>query len=159
MKLLRRNQNRNDFNQGGEWIENAFQLPDLFDDFITRDFFTPSFSNTGVSTPAVNIIETNEDFRIEMVAPGMKKKDFNIALQDNVLTISYDHEDNREGERHNCQYNTHEYNYHSFARSFSLPDSIETEKIKAMYEDGILTLTIPKKEEARTKPAKQIMVK
>jgi HSP20 family protein len=158
MRLLGR-RNNNGFNREGAWLENAFTLPALFDDFLARDFFGPSFRSTGVSTPAVNIMETNEDFQMEMVAPGMKKKDFNIEVQDNVLTISYDHEDNRAGERSNWQYNAHEYNYHSFARSFSLPDSIQIEKIKAKYEDGILSITIPKKEEARTKPARQITVR
>jgi HSP20 family protein len=106
----------------------------------------------------VNIIETGDDFRLEMVAPGMRKEDFRIELQDTILTITYDHEDNRTGDRQDWKYRTHEYNYNSFSRSFSVPQSIETEKITADYKNGILTLLLPKKEDARTKPTRQIMV-
>ena len=145
-------------NEMPEWVEYGFSVPTLFDNFVTQKVRQPSFSNTWESTPAVNIMETNDDFRLEMVAPGMQREDFRIELQDNILTISYDHEDNRTGERHDWKYRTHEYNYHSFSRSFSVPPTINTEKIEAHYENGILKLTLPKKEEARTKPARQIQV-
>jgi HSP20 family protein len=157
MKLTRRNFKRDEPNHKPEWIETGFNLPAMFDDFFTRDFRT-SFGNSGVSTPAVNIIETNDDFRLEMVAPGMKKEAFNVELQENVLTISYEHEDNREGERREWKYTTREYNYHSFTRSFLLPDSADTGKIEAKYQDGILNLIIPKKDEARGKPGRQIKI-
>jgi HSP20 family protein len=145
-------------NHRQEWIENSFNLPAMFDDFLIRDQARPSFSNTGVSTPAVNIIETIDDFRLEMVAPGMKKENFNLELQDDVLTISYDHEDNREGARRDWKYRTREYNYHSFARSFSLPETIVSDKIQAKYEDGILNVIIPKRDDARGKPTRHITV-
>ena len=107
-----------------------------------------TFQNTGVTTPAVNIIETREDFRLEMVAPGMKKEAFKVTLQSNVLTISYDHEDNREGERKDWKYRAREYNYHSFIRSFQLPDTLDTSTIDAEYVDGILHVRMPKKKHA-----------
>jgi HSP20 family protein len=157
MELDRRNNQRSNGNQTGTQ-ERGLGLPAMFDDFITRDFFKPSFSNTGVSTPAVNIIETDEDFRLEMVAPGMKKENFSVEFQNDVLRISYEHDDNREGERRGSKYTTHEYNYHSFSRSFSLPATVDAEKIQANYVDGILNLIIPKKEEAKRKPAKQIKI-
>jgi HSP20 family protein len=141
-----------------EWVEYGFNVPTLFDTFVTQKAKQPSFMHTGVSTPAVNIIETGDDFRLEMVAPGMRKEDFRIELQDTILTIAYDHEDNRTGDRQDWKYRTHEYNYNSFSRSFSVPQSIETEKITADYKNGILTLLLPKKEDARTKPTRQIMV-
>jgi HSP20 family protein len=158
MKFERRNQRRHNRDRKLDLVEHGFNLPAMFDDFVTRDFFRPSFNNTGVSTPAVNIIETNDDFRLEMVAPGMKKENFKVELQDDVLTISYEHDDNREGERRGWRYTTREYNYHSFARSFSLPETVEIEKIHAMYEDGILTLILPKKDEAKGQPVRQIKV-
>jgi HSP20 family protein len=139
-----------------EWLEFGFSLPALFDDIFVQA--GPSFRNTGVSTPAVNIIETDNDFRLEMVAPGMRKEDFKVELQDGVITVSYDHEDNRTGERQRWKYRTHEYNYHSFTRSFALPDTVEADKIEARYENGILNLVLPKKEEARAKPARQITI-
>ncbi|MBT1696723.1 Hsp20/alpha crystallin family protein [Fulvivirgaceae bacterium PWU4] len=153
---VRRDKAKNDGRN--RWIENSFNLPGMFDDFVTRDLFRPSFSSTGVSTPAVNVIETNDDFRLEMVAPGMKKENFHLELQDNVLTISYDHEDNREGARRDWKYITREYNYHSFSRSFSLPETIESEKIQAKYEDGILHVIIPKKDDAKGKRSRQINI-
>lgn len=155
---VRRNKRRNDHSQRQRWVENSFGLPVMFDDFVTRDLFRPSFNSTGVSTPSVNVIETNDDFRLEMVAPGMKKENFSLELQDDVLTISYDHEDNREGVRRDWRYITREHNYHSFSRSFSLPETVESEKIQAKYEDGILNVIIPKKEDAKGKPARQINI-
>lgn len=158
MKLTKRNKRKNNGNYRQDWVENSFNLPAIFNDFFTRDLFRPSFATTGVSTPAVNIIETNEDFRLEMVAPGMKKENFSLELQDDVLNISYDHEDNREDAKRGWKYRTREYNYHSFARSFSLPETVETDKIQAKYEDGILNVIIPKREEAKSKPAREISI-
>lgn len=158
MKLPWESKRRNSLNLQSSWVENSFGLPDVFDDFLTRDFFKPTFSKTGVSTPAVNIIETNVDFRLEMVAPGMNKENFRVELQEKVLTVSYEHDDNREGERSDWKYRKHEYNYHSFARSFALPETIEINKIQAKYEHGILNLILPKKEEAKGKPVREITV-
>jgi HSP20 family protein len=158
MKLIRKNGRDDIRGRKPEWVEDGFGLPTMFDDFITRNLFRPAFHHTGVSTPSVNIIETGVDFRLEMVAPGMKKQAFKVELQGDVLTISYDHDDNREGERRGWKYRTHEYNYHSFTRSFALPETVEAEKIHATYEDGILSLVLPKKEEARSRPVRQIRV-
>jgi HSP20 family protein len=140
-----------------DWAEKGFGS-EIFDNFIPGGFYNPSFIDTGVSTPAVNIIETSDDFRLEMVAPGMKKENFNVAVQERVLTISYDHEDNREGARDGVRYRTREYNYHSFVRSFSLPETIETERIEAKYEDGILNIVVPKKEHEKRRPVRQITI-
>jgi len=158
MKLTRRNKEKKYGDHRHGWAEDSFNLPAMFDDFFTRDLFGPSFSHTGVSTPAVNIIETNDDFRLEMVAPGMKKENFNLELQNNILMVSYDHEDNREGVRRDWKYRTHEYNYHSFTRSFSLPEMLESEKIEAKYEDGILNIIIPKRDDAKGKPVREITI-
>jgi len=153
MKLQR--SKKNNQYQPFDWVEQEFNLSDRFDDF-TRDFFRPSFDNTGVSTPAVNILETNDDIRLEMVAPGMEKESFKVEVHEHVLTISYDHDDNRKGERRGWKYKRREYNYHSFTRSFYLPKTVEMEKIHAKYEDGILNIVIPKKEEFKSKPTRQI---
>jgi HSP20 family protein len=158
MKLTRRNKNRSNHDVSNGWEEHNFGISGMFDDFFTRDFFRPSFSNTGVTTPAVNIIETSDDFRMEMVAPGMKKEAFNIHLEESTITVAYDHEDNREGERQNLKYAIREYNYHSFSRSFSLPETADVENIQARYQDGILHITIPKRAEARGNPARQIKI-
>ena len=156
MRLTTRKNKLNGNDRGS--VENGFFLPTVLDEFFGRELLRPSFSTTGVSTPAVNIIETNDDFRLEMVAPGMKKENFNLQLQENVLTISYDHEDNREGPGRDGEYRTHEYNYHSFSRIFSIPETVESEKIQAKYEDGILNVLIPKRDDAKGKPARRIEI-
>jgi len=158
MKLTIGNKKRNSRDRKTGWVEHNFKLPGIFDDFVTRDFLRPSFSTTGVSTPAVNIIETNDNFRLEMVAPGMRKEDFSVELEEDVLTISYEHDDNRESEKRNLMYLTREHNYHSFTRSFALSEQVESEKIQAKYEAGILNIIIPKREGAKGKPVRQIAI-
>lgn len=158
MNFERSIQMRENRNPKSRMEEHPGNFSVMLDDFISWDFRQPSFSTTGVSTPAVNIIETNDDFRLEMVAPGMKKEDFKIELQDGVLAISYDHDDNREGERRNWKYSTREYNYHSFSRSFSLPETVDSGQIHAGYEAGILTLVLPKKDGAKGELVRQIKV-
>lgn len=143
--------NRLNRTAGPRWTEPAWGFSSLFEDFSDYDYSRPDFQSSGVTTPAVNIIETREDLRVEMVAPGMKKEAFKVELQNEVLTISYEHDDNREGERKDWKYRMREYNYHSFMRSFHLPDIVESDQIEANYTDGILTLRIPKKKEAITR--------
>ncbi|HUR11211.1 MAG TPA: Hsp20/alpha crystallin family protein [Flavitalea sp.] len=141
---------------------NSYQaVPDLFDDFLNRNLFdwrSTNFSDSGTTLPAVNIKETNENFEVEMAAPGMEKKDFNILLEGNTLTISAEsnHErENKEGET----YSRKEFSYFSFQRKFTLPkDVVDEEQINARYENGILQLIIPKKEEAKKKGPKMISI-
>jgi HSP20 family protein len=106
--------------------------------------------------PSVNIIEGKEDFRIEVAAPGLEKGDFKINLDNNVLTISSEKQDNREEKEE--RYMRREFSYTSFRRSFSLPQSVEGDKIAAAHNNGVLTISIPKREEAKVKPAKQIEI-
>lgn len=132
-------------------------LSNFFDDFFTRDLFSwPSSSSTGTSIPKVNIYETDTEFHVEMAAPGMTKDDFKVELDNNMLTISSQKESRDEEEKKN--YQRKEYSFQSFVRTFHLPESAEAEKINAKYADGILNLVIPKKEEAKRKPAKTIKI-
>ena len=137
-------------------------VPSLLNDFFTDDWFDSSLSNwrsSGATLPAVNVRETNDDFQIEVAAPGMKRGDFKVELDNNVLTVSSQKEDNREEKHSNGTYTRREFSYQAFQRSFTLPDSkVEGDNITAKYVDGILHITVPKKEEARVKPAKQIAV-
>jgi HSP20 family protein len=134
--------------------------PSLFNDFLNRDWFdwnNQNYSLTNTTIPAVNIKETENEFEVDMAAPGMKKEDFKIELNNNVLTISSEKQlenETREGKN----VTRREFSYQSFSRSFTLPAIVETEQITAKYENGLLRLTIPKKEEARPKPMKQIAV-
>lgn len=133
-------------------------LSQFFDDFLTRDLFDwPSSSSTGTTIPKVNIQETDNEFRVEMAAPGMKKEDFKIELDNNLLSISS--ELSKEDEEHgDGKYSRREFSYQSFQRSFRLPETVEADKIKAKYEDGVLRLMIPKREEAKRKPARTIKI-
>jgi len=126
-------------------------FPSLFD-----DFFKPwnewtgmdrSFFGKGLTVPAVNITDNKEDYKVSLAAPGLKKSDFNIDLDGNMLTISCEKEENKEEKQQRST--RKEYNYSSFSRSFTLPDDVKQDKIEANYEDGILNVTLPKKEEAK----------
>ena len=137
-------------------------IPSLFDDFLTRDWLDSSLANwrvTGATLPAVNVMETNDDFRIEVAAPGMRRNDFKVELDNNILTISSEREDKSEEKDSNGNYTRREFSYQSFQRSFTLPENkVLGDKITARYVDGILHVTVPKSEDAKVKPAKQIAV-
>ncbi len=138
-------------------LRNRVLTPGLVDEFFGKDFLSNVFEpRRGFSVPAVNIIEGKDDFSIEVAAPGLEKDDFRIDLENNILTISCEKEENKE--ETDEQYMRKEFNYSSFNRTFSLPDSVDSDKIKASHKNGILNITIPKREEAKQKPAKQIKI-
>ena len=142
---------------------NSFSsIPSLLNDFFMDDWFDSSIRNwrsTGATLPSVNVRETNEDFIIEVAAPGMNRADFKVELDNNILSISSEFEGKNEPAEQNGNYNRREFNYKSFQRSFSLPETkVEGAKISAKYKDGILFVTVPKKEEAKVRPARQITV-
>ena len=129
----------------------------LANDFLRNNFFGDLLdSESNLNTPAVNIAEGTESYTIEVAAPGLAKSDFKINLDHNVLTISSSKENKKEEK--NGNYTRQEFSYASFARSFTLPESTETEKISATCKDGILYVSIPKKEEAKVKPAREIAI-
>lgn len=137
-------------------------IPSFFDDFFTRDvgdWLNTNFSDQGTTLPAVNIGENEEAFTVELAAPGMSKKDFNIELENNVLTISSEKKEEHEENDQKNNYFRKEFNYMTFQRSFRLPEEVvDAEKIKANYDDGILRLVLPKVEAKKTKPRKQITI-
>jgi len=136
-------------------------LPMLFDDFFNRDLFgwsNSNFSNTNTTMPAVNIKETAENYEVEVAAPGMSKNDYKVELDGNVLTISSERTSKNE-ENDNERYARKEFSYQSFQRTFTLQkDVVDIDKIQAKYENGLLHLLIPKKEEAKQKPPKLIHI-
>lgn len=128
----------------------------LFDDFFTRDLFDWSKSEGNGLVPRVNIKEDNDGFAVEIAAPGMRKEDFHVELDNDMLTVSSEvSEDNEEKDG---KYTRREFSYHSFRRSFYLPNTVEADQINAKYSDGILNLWIPKKDEAKKKPARMISI-
>jgi HSP20 family protein len=126
---------------------------DLMQDFFNDNFFS-GVGRIGTTLPAVNITETADDVVIEMAAPGMKKADFKVEIDNDQLHIGYKKE--QEEEKDNRNHWRREYNYQAFDRTFTLPSMVESDKVKASYTDGILRITVPKKEEARKKPARTI---
>jgi HSP20 family protein len=133
--------------------------PRVFNTIFDDDFFTGFFGDTNRGTlPSVNITEGNDEFSIELAAPGYKKEDFKIDLDKNVLTISVEREEKHE-EKEDQKLLRCEYKYNSFSRAFTLPDSANSDKIAAGYADGILSINIPKHDSHKTKPARQIDIK
>ncbi len=130
----------------------------FFDDFLTKDLFDWSgWTTQSATVPRTNIVETNDDFKVEMAAPGLRKEDFQIELDNDMLVIQSELP-NQGDEQSDHNYTRQEFSYQSFRRSFYLPNTVESEKIEASYRDGILSLVIPKKEEARKKPVKTIAI-
>ena len=128
------------------------------DDIFNRDLpsvFTSNF-NTGMSVPKVNIKETADAFMVEVAVPGLKKSDFKLDLDNQVLTISTESKEENEHKEEN--YTRREFGYSAFKRTFTLPDSVNDEKINANYTDGILSVLLPKKEEAKQKPVRSIKI-
>jgi HSP20 family protein len=128
-------------------------VPSLWEDLFESDFFKkPTVAQAGLSVPAVNIKETPEEYIIEMAAAGMKKNDFNINLDRNIITISSEKSVENVEENKDENYTRKEFSYESFERSFVLPEAANREDIKAKYKDGVLEVIIPKKEEAKLLP-------
>lgn len=132
-------------------------LPSFVDEFFGDDLFNKFFNeNENVTVPSVNIKEGKEDYSIEIAAPGLDKKDFKVDLNNNILEISSEKE--IKNEENNEKVMRREFRYASFKRSFTLPESVDSEKIKANYNNGILRIEIPKKKEAKVKPTRQIAI-
>lgn len=121
-------------------------FPAFFDDLFRpwNDWFGMGRSMT---TPAVNITDNKNHYEVSVAAPGLKKSDFNIDIEDNMLTISCETEEKKEEKDE--RYTRKEYNYSSFSRSFTLPEEVIKDKIEAAYEDGVLRITLPKTEQAK----------
>ena len=133
-------------------------FPGFLDDFRGRDYYPSHYNAFGFkSLPAVNIVEGENEYNIEVAAPGLEKKDFRIDLNNDCLTIASARED--KNEENNERYTRREFQYNTFSRSFTLPKTVDSEKIAAKHRDGILYVDIPKKEEAKMKPAREIAIK
>ncbi len=139
---------------------NVNYFPSFFDRFWNNelmDWEHSNFSNTNTSLPAVNVKETKDDFVIELAAPGMEKKDFKINFKNNVITISSEKENKKEEK--NEEYTRQEFSYQSFQRSFTVPENaILADKISAEYKNGILHVTLPKRDEVKPQPEREIKI-
>jgi len=138
-------------------LRNLNSLPSLVEEFFNHELpYNWNRNWATISTPAVNIIEGKDDYRIEVAAPGLNKEDFKINLENNELTISANKETKKEEKEET--YTRREFGYSSFCRTFTLPETVYGDKIKAEHKDGILLIYVPKKEEAKPKPAREIAI-
>ena len=126
-------------------------FPSLMNEFFNDDL-RMNFFNRRHSVPSVNSVENNDSFEIDLAVPGMKKDDFTIELNDKILVISSDNSNHDQSERTRLN----EFNYSSFQRSFRVPESVELDKIKANYKNGILKIKLPKRKDSITKPNRVI---
>jgi len=133
--------------------------PAIFNDFFKpwNEWFDGGLLGRNINVPSVNISEHKDEFRISLAAPGLKKDDFKIDVDGNMLTISSEKEENKEEKEK--KFTRREYNYSSFSRSFTLPDEINKEKIEAKYEAGVLHVSLPRKAGTVKTAAKHIAVK
>ena len=125
--------------------DNLSSFPALFNGF----FGEPTVAKFNSNLPSANIKETEENYGIELIAPGFKKDSFKVEVHERNLTISV--EEKTETEEKSETFLRKEYSFDSFTRTFRLPATVNSEKIEASYQDGVLHLTIPKKEEAKAK--------
>lgn len=134
---------------------NNVLFPSLMNEIFKPDWFG-GMDNISSQVPAVNIKENEKNYELELAVPGMHKDDFNVEVDHKIMTISaeLENEDTKSTEN----YTRREFSYSSFKRSFTLPETIAQDKIKASYKDGVLKLNLPKKEEALPKPKRMISI-
>jgi HSP20 family protein len=130
-------------------------FPSLIDDFINQDWNLKTPSST--TLPAVNIKDLDAQFEIELAVPGMKKSDFEIEVEDGLLSISSSLEEEQVTEK--GKFTRREFSYNSFKRTFAIPESVDPSNIEAQYSDGVLQLRLPKRKEALPQPKKLIKIR
>ncbi|HMQ05759.1 MAG TPA: Hsp20/alpha crystallin family protein [Saprospiraceae bacterium] len=132
-------------------------ITNLFDSFFNRSLSDFWGSDLSITQPSVNIYEHADHFSIELAAPGLTKNDFKVEVDNEYLVISASKEKSNEENR--GKYMRHEFNYQTFSRRFFLPETVDADKIEGKYENGILYLNVPKKEEAKTKSPFSVKIK
>lgn len=131
---------------------------DFFDNFFNRGLGEMMGADNFLSAPSVNIRDEEDQYTLEMAAPGLSKEDFSIEIDKGYLVVSAEKEVSNEENDDNRKYTRREFNYTRFSRSFQLPDTVNEEAIEAKYNDGILSIHLPKVEEAKKLPAKSIEI-
>ena len=134
---------------------NAGWLPDVFNDFFDTDFMPKA----NATAPAINVKENDRAYIVELAAPGLKKEDFEVHINDEGnLTIKMENKSEQKEEDKNARYLRHEFSYSKYEQTLILPDDVDKERISAKVEHGVLTVDLPKVEETKTKVARQITV-
>ncbi len=134
---------------------NRLFFPSLVNDFMGPDWFGGT-ENWSTSVPAVNIKDNEKDFELELAVPGAKKDDFKVEVDNDVLTISSEMKTENQETKDN--YTRREFSFSSFKRAFTLPETVDGSKIDAKYEDGVLRLILPKREETLPKPKRLVSI-
>lgn len=134
-----------------------FGFPSLLDDLFMNDRLDV-WGGQRTQVPAANIKETENDFQVALAAPGFKKEDFNIDVEDDVLTVSSSTENTTEVKEDDGRYTRKEFSFASFSRSFSLPEDVKQEEISATYTDGVLTIVVPKNKEVQLSQKRTIAI-
>ena len=142
-------------------LSRPLMTPPLFDDFFkpwNEWFERPTLFDRMITTPAINVKENKDHYTVSLAAPGLKKEDFRLDIEGNMLTISSEKEEKEEEEDE--KYSRKEYSYQSFCRSFTLPDDVRPDAIEARYEDGVLNIRLPRLEDSKKRAiTKTIVVK
>jgi HSP20 family protein len=144
--------------------QNGDLIPSLTNDFFGNRFFGTDltdyerdfFNGGGIKVPLANVSETASEFKVDLSAPGLNREDFKVEIEDGALVISAEKEEEKKEEKEN--YKRQEFSYNSFSRSFQLPENVSEDKINAKYENGMLHISIPKKEVSAPKAKKAIKV-
>jgi len=129
-------------------------LPSIMEELFRPDWMGGSQSMNATSVPPVNIKETDTSFEVELSAPGKSKEEFNIEVENDLLTISSEYKSEQTSD--DGKFTRKEFSYSAFRRSFALPETVNADDIKASYENGILKINLPKREEALPKPKRLI---
>jgi HSP20 family protein len=136
-----------------DWLNPALLTSDLLDFDIEAPF---KFPRLGVNVPTANIEETPKEYLVELAAPGLDRKDFKVEIENHTLTVSSEKKEEKKEEK--SGYERREFSYNSFSRSFTLPENVKEGSIDAKYQNGILKISIPKKEITISKPTREIAV-
>lgn len=133
-------------------------LIDQFFDNNLFDWTAKNYSKTNTTLPSVNVKENDTEFNIEVAVPGFEKGDFKVEVHNDVLTISSERQESGETSNEKERYVKREFSYQAFTRSFTLPETADADKVTAGYDKGILTVSIPKKEEAKPKAPRTVEI-
>ena len=145
-------------NNGGNFPVFGSSFDNVFGRDLLNDWLLSGYSSTNGNPPKVNIKENNNSYLVELAAPGMEKSDFQIELDNKTLRINSQKKAGNRDKGDTGEYSRREFYYQSFSKAFTLPVSADGEKVEAYYKNGILSISIPKKEESQPKPSKTITI-
>ena len=132
--------------------------PSLWNKLFDDEFFNMNFSPSGTTLPSVNIRETKDNLMVEVAAPGMRKEDFKIELDNNIMIISSERSQAKGDKDKEGHYTRREFSYQSFQRTFTLSNNVHSANISARYKDGVLNIVIPKREEVKQNSSRFIEI-